>query len=127
MDERQHHPYRWRVMLGGGLVLLDALFFSVLWLIGQGYIALGPVDPPPSLQEIEARSAIWRVWGVLHVPVDKLFGPYLFPYFRAHGGGLPDLLSYIAYVALCFGQMFLVGFVLGVVVEKFSFALRKQA
>jgi hypothetical protein len=126
MDFQPRHPYRWRLLLGGGFALLDILFFSVLWLIGQGYIMLGPIDPPPTLQEIEARSAIWRVWTVLHAPVDKIFGPYLFPHFRAHGGGLPDMLSYLIYVVLCFGQMFVVGFLIGILLEKLTSTLRKQ-
>lgn len=101
-----------------GLALLDVLFLAVLWLIAGGYVSLGTMDQMPVLEQVRARGAITRVWATLHAPVDTIFGPYLFPYFRAHGGGLATMLSEVSYFVLCIAQMFVAGFLIGVVVAK---------
>jgi hypothetical protein len=85
------------------------------------------IDQLPVLEQVGAQGAISRVWATLHAPIDTIFGPYLFTYFRAHGGGFPTVLSEVTYFLLCFVQMFVVGFLIGILLEKLTSAFWKQS
>lgn len=115
---RNHCSYCWGFFFGGVLALLDALYYFFLWLLGNGYVSFETIDRLTALEQIEATSVFWRAWAALHVPVDMIFGPYLFTYFRAHGGGLSAIISETIYFILCFVQMFIVGFLIGMLLKK---------
>ena len=105
-------------LLGGMLALADMVFYSALWLLGRGYISFRPVDPPPTLAQIDSDLSIWRTWNWLHAPVAEVFGPYLFPYFKVHDASLSTIVAVSAYLTLCFVQMFAIGFIGGMLIQK---------
>ncbi|MEN8251332.1 MAG: hypothetical protein ABFS32_20545 [Bacteroidota bacterium] len=66
------------IFYGLCFMFIDILFFISYWLIGDGYVLF-----EPSVHS-SISSLIGRVWGILHIPVDVVFGPLLFPNFESH-------------------------------------------
>ncbi len=95
--------------MGISFMLVDMMFFTSYWSMGNGYVYLGP--------EIHSDVIfiIGQVWAILHLPVEEIFGPIFSPYFGSHDG---RSIGYIAYVLTCFIQMFLVGALLGLVFRR---------
>lgn len=112
---RKMRAKRVEFLIGLFFMAADMLFFAVMWLAGRGYIEMEPwtVD-----KMFEGGSTTARIWNLLHAPVNEVFGPLLFPYFRAHGGDLPTILGETAYFILCFLQMFVAGYLVGMLIRR---------
>jgi len=89
-------------------MFVDIMLFASYSLIGKGYILFEPA------LHADISSIFAQVWNILHMPVNIIFGPLLFPYFDPYNWSL----SYIFYILLCFLQLFLVGLFIGMIFRK---------
>lgn len=94
------------VCLGGLLVGVDAIFFAFYWGITGG-----------EYFELETRLLIAHVWNVIHAPINNVFGPLVFPFFRSHADDLSTFVGMLPYLILCFMQMFVIGMLIGEIVH----------
>lgn len=108
------------LICGLSFLFFDVLIYSVSWLNGSGYVE---VDLDTNLR---VSAFLGRTWDVLHAPVNQVFGPLIFPYYRTDSDDLASLWSMRIYVLLCLLQMFVVGFVVGVLVRKILTRVRRR-
>jgi len=109
MSEKRFIRIKTFLYPGVVFTLIDMIFFACYWLIGNGY-----VNFEPATHEYVV-SIIGEAWDVLHTPINGIFGSLFFPNFEPYGWSP----SFIAYLILCFLQMFLVGALLGIFKDKF--------
>lgn len=113
MTRRSWWPKRAGIIFALSFLLVDMLFYGIFWLAGSSnYIHT-------SLElNLRINSFLASVWNIIHAPVNTIFGPLIFPYYRTDSNDLMSLWSVRIYLSLCFLQMFGIGFITGKVVEK---------
>lgn len=122
MNLRRYWPKRAGMIFALSFLLVDMLIYGISWLIGSsGYVE---IDLKTNLQ---VSSYIGRVWDVIHAPVNEIFGPLIYPYYKTDSNDFVSVLAVKIYIFLCFLQMFVVGFILGKIAEKVNARVRQNA
>ena len=106
MSESYPKNYTTKLLRWGiAFAFIDILFLIIYTEIGNGHI-----NPPDWLGgSWLVMGELSRVAKIIHLPVDSVFGPHLFPYFRSHGGGVAGDFAWTLYLLLCIAWAFLLG------------------